>query len=535
MSEKKRYALNIFLLSLPADVKVDGTTGWHSAALKEPGAKQSSLQVPGLPGAVLYTKQYPSGPPKWSKYFPQSVQQKLRNSSTGGVILLNVDKQLIAVSFGLGRHILASQCIVESFGLKTTVNLIEANRVRSLDKVTFDQITRHSRVQATQQGDAAAFQVNVNQDIVRAITGVPEDKSFGSRLSGRDSLTMTVEMADLSGLPTVLRRVLKAYRDTKYKERFAWIDHVSEVKNEALIGVLERLLEERIAAKNYQRLWMSAPEIIDWERVAGFKYSDSDLEPLVDDLDIKVFLANFSRRGTKKEIKVGSLRSRRVYAYDPEGQRLFSPWSAYQCIYFETEHDGETYLLNLGRWYRIEKSYVEQVNQYIAEIDKCTLVLPGWKPKETEPKYNKRAWKLIDDAVFMDAENLSFGGGRSKVEFCDIMTKNPRRLIFVKRYRGSSALSHLFSQAVVTARTLKIDAAFRKLVNDNLPTSHRFAVSEVTSSEWEIVFAIMSRSLNDLVLPFFSRVTLMVAHEQLRAMGFKVSLQKVAQVSGKGG
>lgn len=535
MPKKKRYALNIYLLSLPADIKVDGTSSWHGVALKNAVVNASAFSVPEIPGATLYTQQYPSGPPKWSKYFPGKVQEKLRNASTGGVVLLSVDKQPVAISFGLGRHILAPSCIVESFGLKTTVNLIGADRVRSVDKVTFDQITRHSRVQATQQGDVTAFQVNVDQDIVRAVTGVPEDKSLGPRLSGRDSLVMTAEMMDLGGLPAVIRRVLKAYKDTKYRDAFPWIDHVSEIKNKALIGELEGLLEDHIAKKSYQRLWMSVPEIIDWERVAGFKYWDSDLEPLVDDLDVKEFIAGFWRRKSTKRIKVDNLRSRRVFAYAPEGERLYSPWSAYQCIYFEVEHNDETYLLSLGRWFRIEKSYVQRVDRYIKGIGGCALDLPEWRPKETEPEYNRRAWKLLDGAVHMDAKNLPYGGGRSKVEFCDIMMKKPKRLIFVKRYGSSSALSHLFSQAVVSAQSLKVDAGFRELVNRQLPVSHRFNVSEITSSEWEVVIAILSRSLNTLVLPFFSRVTLMVAHERLVSMGYKVSLQKVAPARVKGG
>jgi len=348
---------------------------------------------------------------------------------------------------------------------------------------------------------------------------------------------MTAEMYDLGGLPTVVRRVLKAYKDTKYKETFPWVDHVSEVKSTALMKDLELLLEQRIAAKNYDRLWMSAPEIIDWERVEGFKYSDSDLEPLVNDLDAKTFFAGFRRRKSSKPIKVESLRSRRVYAYDAQGGRPYSPWSAYQCIYFEVEHDGETYLLNLGRWFRIEKSYVQRVDQYIKKIKSCDLELPPWKPKvEKEPGYNKRVSKLLGSAAqHMDAKNFSYGGGHSKVEFCDIMMKDPRRLIFVKRYGSSSALSHLFSQAVVSAQLLKVDDTFRTLVNSKLPVSHRFGASEVTASEWEIVIAIMSKSHNPLVLPFFSRVTLMVAHERLISMGFKVFLQKVPPVAVKGG
>ena len=46
--------------------------------------------------------------------------------------------------------------------------------------------------------------------------------------------------------------------------------------------------------------------------------------------------------------------------------------------------------------------------------------------------------------------------------------------------------------------------------------------------DYEIVFAIVSRSQRDLDLPFFSKVSLRVAVKRLEARGYRVSLNKVS-------
>jgi len=103
------------------------------------------------------------------------------------------------------------------------------------------------------------------------------------------------------------------------------------------------------------------------------------------------------------------------------------------------------------------------------------------------------------------------------VEFCDIFTKS-KIMIHVKRYGGSGVLSHLFSQGVTSASLLLWDEGFRKALNRGLPVTHRFG---------NPAYAIASQSEGELVLPFFSRVTLRNAYRQLSNYGFKVTCSKI--------
>jgi uncharacterized protein (TIGR04141 family) len=129
----------------------------------------------------------------------------------------------------------------------------------------------------------------------------------------------------------------------------------------------------------------------------------------------------------------------------------------------------------------------------------------------------------------MDRKNIPIGGGYSKVEFCDVFT-NEKDIIHIKRYGGSSVLSHLFSQATVAGELFVSDERFRARVNNLLPESHQLADSRdrPRDQEYRVVFAIVSQSPRPLGIPFFSRVSARHAAQRLAAYGYRVALAKIS-------
>jgi uncharacterized protein (TIGR04141 family) len=101
--------------------------------------------------------------------------------------------------------------------------------------------------------------------------------------------------------------------------------------------------------------------------------------------------------------------------------------------------------------------------------------------------------------------------------------------VHVKHYAGSSVLSHLFYQGIVSGELFLADAEFRKKVNGKLPSSHHIDLKkQPVAGDYEIVFAIISSSSKVLDLPFFSKVSLRNARRRLATFGYKVSFQKIA-------
>ena len=152
--------------------------------------------------------------------------------------------------------------------------------------------------------------------------------------------------------------------------------------------------------------------------------------------------------------------------------------------------------------------------------------LPPYGAKK-EPEYNEYiAINYANDFDLMDTKTIHIGGGRSSIEFCDLFSK---QLIHVKKYGGSSVLSHLFQQGVVSGELFISSDIFRGKVNDRLSNDYKLenVKNRPNSTEYEICFAIMSDVPGDLHLPFFSKVVMKNAVKRLRAYGYKVTKKKI--------
>lgn len=169
------------------------------------------------------------------------------------------------------------------------------------------------------------------------------------------------------------------------------------------------------------------------------------------------------------------------------------------------------------------------MNTEYAEIKKANapITLPSYSQKN-ENEYNKAVATQDSNFCCMDRENISHGGGHSKIEFCDLYTKD-KTIIHVKHYGGSAVLSHLFAQGVVSGELFLADSKFREKVNDKLSQSHKIQDIKIKpiASDYTIIYGIISSSEHDLEIPFFSKVSLKNAKRRLETFGYKVFVQKI--------
>jgi len=349
---------------------------------------------------------------------------------------------------------------------------------------------------------------------------------LGKRLSGRDSSLSAVVPADLRALPALLDRYLRQSRATTYRKSFPGIDSIREVRDSTLLSRLEDRLLDNLKRRDLSRLWLVVPDLLDWTDIEGFTYSRAEKSEVHPDIHAGSFL-NTVR--SDDSLSIPYLRRRQVFSISASASTVRGEWSLFKCIYAEIDDTAGTFLLDNGKWYRIDTDLVTQVNREVKGIPSTTLPLPEYQQGETEEQYNKRfAVSKPENYVLMDRKNITYGGGRNRIEFCDVYTKT-RVMVHVKRYGGSSVLSHLFSQGVQGATLLLWDASFRKALNAKLPASHKLTNPDQRprASNFEVAYAVASQSTDVLELPFFSRVTLRNALRQLSNVGFKVTCSKI--------
>jgi uncharacterized protein (TIGR04141 family) len=322
-----------------------------------------------------------------------------------------------------------------------------------------------------------------------------------------------------------LQHCYTRYKSEDYKRDFDWIDQIAEVRDKVVQDQLNAELVSKIANNDLEKLWMAVPEVVDWSDIKGFRYMRKVRGALYDDLDVPTFLSELGRMPALEELKNAG-----VHAISASTEDELYKWSVYQCLYAECRVENKLYILNNGKWYDIADGFCAEVERDFTGISRSTIDFPDCN-FSNEDEYNTHASTVIPNSCCMDKQLITYGGGHSSIEFCDIYTSDGK-MIHVKKYGGSNILSYLFSQGVVAGELFVSDPAFREKLNVKLPDSHKLADTQTRpiAPEHEIVYAVISNSQSDLDMPFFSKVSLRNARRRLSGFGYNVSIRKVQKI-----
>jgi uncharacterized protein (TIGR04141 family) len=471
---------------------------------------------------AFFVQNRPTIDASWLEFVQQGVEGDIRASrkSTSAVLFLKVDGRIFAITFGHGHHLLGEDGIEPHFGLRVAIQLVDAKELRSVDVRTIEQLTLYTRRQASRSTALGTFGLDINQDLLRAVTGVCKDASIASRVTGKDGLVLNGQLVfeDLGGLCS---RLLGVFRRRRLPESFAWVGRLENVRDPHLLEQLQAALLQAFMEREFSRLHMAPPDIVDWEQLESFRYSAAG--PSQSDLDPESFLD--SKRGV---LTLQSLAQHRILAYDTRSQEPFDAWPALKCIVFEHELQGRLYVLSGGLWYQVAKDLVEEVHRDLARIKRARLGFPPARVGEVEEDYNRRAARTMRCAL-LDRIPVSGRGPTTPMEVCDLLSP-AGCLIHVKRHLRSATLSHLIAQGVNSAEALLGDREFRKKARAEVTGAfRRFFPDAPSARDMEVTYAVIARHNPEFPrnLPFFSQLSLTRAAERLRRQGVTVSVQEI--------
>src|SRR6185503_8810809 len=156
---------------------------------------EKSVPVGGRTLGRLFIKPTEAKPPTWADFFDPYVKPSEFGevSSASAVLLVPVYKRWAALTFGQGRHLLATEHFEDRFGLRVALNCIDEDRIKIIDRQTFDAIASHKLEQASQEANAREFGFDIERDILKALTGTPRHLDFGKRMSGMEALNVVVK------------------------------------------------------------------------------------------------------------------------------------------------------------------------------------------------------------------------------------------------------------------------------------------------------------------------------------------------------
>ncbi|CAI1694429.1 sporadically distributed protein [Serratia quinivorans] len=462
---------------------------------------------------------------------------ELANRSSSAVFIIKTKKVTMAFTFGYGRFLIDTKYFVHDFGIKTALNTLNHDSLRSVDLFTLEDQAVQKKSQASRESSIGIFGIDISKDVLRAVTGSPKLGITLKNISGGDyvySFGTEINVSDISALVDL---IYSYYNNESYKNNFSWVDNIRKIKEKSEIDDLDKHLLDNIKLKN-NSITITIPEIIQWDAIYGFSFTRSKhlINPTIeknkylDNIDVAVF-------------SIDTIKRDRLFVYDIYDNE--SEYQIYKCIYFEYKKEDKTYILFSGLWYEIDNVFISRVDAVLARMNISKLTFPTvyvWEENngkeikskiETEGDYNARA-ASVKGYYLLDKKLIKSNRVTTAIELCDLMT-DKKQFIHVKHRKGGSAgLSHLFAQGSVAAEILLGDKEFRKearkvlkRVNDGLQDS--VPLDNFKSDGVEIVFLILGEDSASLKnnLPFFSKVNLSKAFESLSQRGFEVTISGV--------
>lgn len=497
----------------------------------------------GMEGRI-YVKERKEGRPRWAEHLDKvhgAPLGGLTTLSASAVLFVKIKKRVVAFSFGYGRYLLDDAQVVLDFGIKTALNTLDNTTLRSVDLYSMEQEPLQKRTQAVRSSNINTFGIDVSRDILKAVTGEARTGIDWETIHGGGSqYSLTAKIEGFDELKDIAERI-SGYYDLKiYKNDFDWVDNIQRVQNDSLRKTLDDLLVADLQKGIPSSLQLTLPEIGEWDKIAGFSYTNAktDIKSMISAVDY--FSVNPAAGHTLEKLK-----SNRVFSYDISENEVY--YSVYSCIYYELMHNKKFYILFSNSWFCVDPDFLDWINLSLKNVKQSTLIFPDVEtyvaPKvkttkkssgisvEAEGAYNERVSKSCGYHL-LDRKLIKPRTGASSIELCDLLSDKGEFIHAKHKKGGSAGISHLFAQGRIAAELMLSDKEFRKGARAKLPKASKSLVplDKFDPAATEIVFLVLGDKSADVKnnLPFFSKVNLWVTYLSLTQRNYGVSVAGAA-------
>ena len=157
----------------------------------------------GLTGKLLLRKPQKRNA-TWAKFLQQGVAAKqpdLRSSPHAAVLFLEVEGRTFALVFGMGRYMLNDTAYEAEFGIRSALNAVDPEGLRSADTFQFEAIGVHKRTQTSRTPSLADFEIDPTREHFRSLTGKARTRTYAEKVTGTEGglgTNVRVTFADLA-------------------------------------------------------------------------------------------------------------------------------------------------------------------------------------------------------------------------------------------------------------------------------------------------------------------------------------------------
>jgi uncharacterized protein (TIGR04141 family) len=470
--------------------------------------------------------------PQWVGVLNAALQNpnalSLMGASPGALMVVRRAPETFVLTFGPAWMKLDDDWKEREFGRRVALNSIRPNKLVEIEIEQVFAKWHIARERAPRASAVDEFGVEFDRDLVASVGGLPAYKIFGTKLRGGTSLRVDVEFSTLGD---VLDRSSQLFKSTAYRRYWPEIDNLSVVVDEVLIDKLEARFDAELKDGSAEKkLVMFAPTYLreQVDSIDSFAFGRMTKAPAtIPYLFVQSWLSYLERE--KLDKSVSQAQATAVHLLD-DNKESFGRYSVFQCFGYELPSSGKHYVLSSGVWWEVSQDFLARVNREVVGLNAPSIVLPAWRPAETEGEYNARCAQAAG-FTFYDAKKLWYGGGQSQLEFCDVLHLKSKTLYFAKIPTKSSGMSHLVEQVRRTTDLFfSPDDEYRKELKRLTEVQHKglpvdWLETRPRQGDWNICLVSLGKTA--MQLPFFARCGLYTLNRTLRKAGHKVSFLKV--------
>jgi uncharacterized protein (TIGR04141 family) len=424
---------------------------------------------PALPmPAVVITGRFARSAPEWRTHFATTTGLDFTTpeSHGAGLLLIAVDEHVYAIGYGAGFRLVPEDKKDARFGLRVAIRVLDPAQVRDLVRRS---PTLYGRTDSTIVPGGMpiwAFGIEEHTDVVgRAggtttrldLTGARQEQ--GITIEGAAGLRLRLGVLP-DDLVADLREIERAL-NRPAQPGLEFIDAFQPVTDDVVLALLDEYLDERLGSDEptqgtgHIHVVVPTAKLRDFDRARGFVIKVGSVRWRCSGLDIRYLLQRTLKQpsGTRVE----ALRKGRVELFsDPGCTEQLSGGSALKWLETSVMLDERAFLLMDGSWYEIGTDYLATKRREVDALisTESDVYLPPWDAGWDEQRYNLHVADALPGALCLDRKGVRTGLHRHNgVEACDVLTRDDV-FVHVKKADGSSPLSHLFAQGLVSIETI---------------------------------------------------------------------------------
>lgn len=516
--------------------------------LDRPGFTVERVPIGGVEALLVYGVIDPGRPPEWTATVRAltGVRPDVANRTSSCALLVPVEDQVFALTYGMGHHLIAADYITPGFGLSFVLRAVAPDAVRQVTHTAMDARGRTDRNSVALDQNISSFGVEPYGEIVSRLVGKPKDlpltfkdgRSRHAQITGTDSLHIHLGVQPTTLLAD-LAEILHVYKSDTEASEFGFIAKVRPLKNSSrhrpqLDAQLEAMLQ---ADGTDHSIALTIPTIhLDGEDAANaYAIKIGTTRHVVRELTLDALLDAVAHVPAGERLK--QLTKGTIQAFSDECASEVSSTAvrAHKWIAAETSIGSSRFFFHDGRWYEIGDRHHEILRQQVGELlaQPSTITLPDWTPNlKDEAAYNKEVQKLIPGYVCLDRDLLHTTQHPHGIEACDLLGPDDE-LIHVKRANSTAPLNHLFQQGRVSAEALRWDPEARAKFVAKVRAAAPNRVVPDDFAPRKVVYAISLSKRNPVTsttLFTFAQVSLLQAATALRNTGIEVAVVNINTV-----